>query len=112
MASAWRVDFALSARREFHQLDDRAKAETKKAITDLAEDPFPHGSIPLRGNPGFYRIRFYRNAYRIVYSVSEKQRKVIIQRVRPCRSAYDGPRKAIERSCRLISDNIASSELS
>jgi len=93
MASAWRVDFALSARREFQQLDDLAKAEAKKAIADLAEDPFPDESIPLRGNPGFYRIRFYRDAYRIVYSVSEKQGKVIIQRVRPRRSAYYGLEK-------------------
>jgi mRNA-degrading endonuclease RelE of RelBE toxin-antitoxin system len=93
MASAWRVDFALSARREFHELDDRAKAEAKKAIADLAEDPFPDESIQLRANPGFYRIRFYRDAYRIVYSVSEKQRKVIIQRVRPRRSAYYGLEK-------------------
>jgi mRNA-degrading endonuclease RelE of RelBE toxin-antitoxin system len=93
IASAWRVDFALSARREFHQLNDRAKAEAKKAIADLAEDPFPDESIPLRENPGFYRIRFNRDAYRILYGVSEKQGKVITQRVRPRRSAYYGLEK-------------------
>lgn len=90
MDSAWRVDFKVSARKEFHQLDDRVKAEAEQAIADLAEDPFPPGSIELRGHPGFYRIPFYRNAYRIVYSISEKQRKVIIQRLRPRRSAYHG----------------------
>jgi mRNA-degrading endonuclease RelE of RelBE toxin-antitoxin system len=97
MASAWRVEFAQSALREFRQLDDRAKAEAKRAIADLEEDPFPAGSIPLRGNPGFFRIRFYRDAYRIVYGVSGKQRKVIIQRLRPRASAYYG----LEKSRRL-----------
>jgi len=51
----------------------------------------------LRGNPGFFRIRFYRDAYRIVYGVSGKQRKVIIQRLRPRASAYYG----LEKSRRL-----------
>lgn len=37
MASAWRVEFAQSALREFRQLDDRAKAEAKRAIADLEE---------------------------------------------------------------------------
>jgi len=90
MESAWSIDFKLSARKEFLQLDDRAKAEAKKAIADLAEDPFPEGSVELRGHPGLYRIRFYRDRYRIVYSVSEKQRKVFVQRVRPRGSAYHG----------------------
>jgi mRNA interferase RelE/StbE len=90
MESAWSIDFKLSARKEFHQLDDRAKAEAKKAIADLAEDPFPEGSIELRGHPGLYRIRFFRDGYRIVYSVSEKQQKVVVQRVRPRGSAYHG----------------------
>lgn len=48
MESAWSIDFKLSARKEFLQLDDRAKAEAKKAIADLAEDPFPEGSVELR----------------------------------------------------------------
>jgi hypothetical protein len=60
MESSWSIDFKLSARKEFHQLDDRAKAEAKKAIADLA------------GHPGLYRVRFCRDGYRIVYSVSEK----------------------------------------
>ena len=93
MASAWRVEFAQSALKEFHQLDHRAKAEARNAIADLAEDPYPAGSIPLRGNPGFYRIRCCRDAYRIIYSVSAKQRKVIVRRVRPRASAYYGLEK-------------------
>ena len=60
MESGRSINFKLSARKEFHQFDDRAKAEAKKAIADLAEDPFPEGSIELRGHPGLYRVRFCR----------------------------------------------------
>lgn len=93
MESGWSIEFKVSAGKEFHQLDDSVKAEARQAIADLAEDPFPAGSLELRGYPGLYRIRFYRNAYRIVYGISEKQRKVIIQRVRPRGSAYEGLEK-------------------
>ena len=88
--SNWGIQFEPSARKEFQQLDDRVKAEASEAIQDLGEDPFPQGSVELRGHPNVYRIRFYRDAYRIVYGVSEKQRKVIVQRVRPRSSTYRG----------------------
>ena len=61
-----------------------------QAIVDLREDPFPYGSIPLEGHTDLYRIRFYREQYRLVYQVSEKRRSVIITSVRPRRDAYRG----------------------
>lgn len=42
----------------------------------------PDDAIELRGSRGFYRIRFYREAYRIIYFVSEQQRKIVVTRVR------------------------------
>lgn len=61
-----------------------------KALRGLAEDPFSEGSVELKGHRVLYRIRCWGNAYRIVYRVSEKQRKVIVQRIRPRASAYRG----------------------
>lgn len=59
-------------------------------MRDLEEDPFPEGSTELEGHRGVYRIRCGDDAYRIVYRVSEKRRKVIVQRIRPRASAYRG----------------------
>jgi mRNA-degrading endonuclease RelE of RelBE toxin-antitoxin system len=64
--------------------------EALEAIADLEEDPFPMGSIPLRGYTNLYRLRFYRDRFRLVYTVSEKQRRVIVERVRPRATAYTG----------------------
>jgi mRNA-degrading endonuclease RelE of RelBE toxin-antitoxin system len=44
----------------------------------------------LEGQTNLYRIRFYREQYRIVYRVSEHQRRVIVERVRPRGTAYRG----------------------
>jgi mRNA interferase RelE/StbE len=70
--------------------DDRVKAEAAQAIQSLAEDPLPEGSLELRGHPKVYWIRCCRGSYRIVYRVSAQQRKVIVLRVRPRASAYQG----------------------
>jgi mRNA-degrading endonuclease RelE of RelBE toxin-antitoxin system len=74
-------------------MDDRAKVEAARAILELVEDPFPEGSVELQGHRGLRRIRCCRGLYRIVYRVSEKQRKVIVQRIRPRASAYQGLEK-------------------
>lgn len=60
------------------------------AITDLKEDAFPPGSVALRGHQDLHRIRFYGGQYRIVYQISYKRHLVIIKRVRPRASAYQG----------------------
>jgi mRNA interferase RelE/StbE len=88
--ASWTVEVVQSARKELRQLDARLKAEALQAIRELAEDPFPEGSIQLRGHPNFYRIRCCRDAFRVVYRVSEKQRKVIVLRLRPRASVFHG----------------------
>lgn len=90
MASGWSIEFQRVAYKEFRQFGDKVKVEAVRAIQDLAEDPFPEGSTELRGLPNVYRMRCCRDAYRIVYRVSEKQREVIVLRVRPRASAYHG----------------------
>jgi len=90
MDTEWKVSILPSAQSELDQLDDRIRHAAMQAIVDLGEDPFPFGSIPLEGQKNLYRIRFYREQYRIVYRVSEHQRRVIVERVRPRGTAYQG----------------------
>jgi mRNA-degrading endonuclease RelE of RelBE toxin-antitoxin system len=77
MASGWSIEFRPVAYKELRQLGDKEKVDAIRAIQDLAEDPFPEGSVELRGLPNVYRIRCCGDAYRIVYRVSGKQRKVV-----------------------------------
>ena len=63
-----------------------------RAIFELAENPFLAGSIALRGYTNLYRVRFWHGRFRMVYHVSEKQRKVVVTRVRPRGTAYIGMR--------------------
>ena len=87
---AWSVRVTASAKRELDQLDDVVRSEAIEALVALEEDPFPAGSIELRGHPNWRRLKFYREAYRVVYTVSEKQRTVLVRRVRPRSTAYVG----------------------
>jgi mRNA-degrading endonuclease RelE of RelBE toxin-antitoxin system len=87
---AWTVELTAPARRSLDKLDDGVRAAALETIAELGEDPFAAEALQLRGYTNRYRVRFYRSAYRIVYTVSEKQRKVIIERVRPRGTAYIG----------------------
>ena len=92
MAVAWKVEFTASARREFKILGAAPKQSAVQVLQDLTEDAVPATAIPLRGYASMYRIRFYRDRFRLIYWVSEKQRRVIVTRVRPRGTAYIGMR--------------------
>jgi mRNA-degrading endonuclease RelE of RelBE toxin-antitoxin system len=88
----WRVSIRPSAAREIDALGESVRLEAIDAIIDLREDPFPAGSVPLRGYKNLYRIRFYRGQFRIVYLVADSARRVVIERVRQRGDAYAGLR--------------------
>jgi len=90
MATAWKVDVLPSAQRELDALAERVRFEAVQAILDLSEEPIPQDALELEGHRHAYRIRCHRDQYRIVYRVSEQQRRVLILRVRLRASAYDG----------------------
>ena len=61
-------------------LPERVFREAVELIAELADDPFPSGSLELRGASGWYRIAFGDDRYRIVYRVSEARRRILIMR--------------------------------
>ena len=80
--SAWNVEILSTAERELDELPQGVRAEALQSIDDLREDPFPSDAEPIRGVRNRYRIRFYRNRYRIIYDVSERQKKIVVDRIR------------------------------
>ncbi|MFN3324293.1 MAG: type II toxin-antitoxin system RelE family toxin [Bryobacteraceae bacterium] len=90
MVMSWRVEIPKSTVRELDELPDRIWRDAMEAIAALKDDPFPPDAQELRGYPNFYKTRFYRGQYRLIYYVSEKQRRVVIVRARPRGTAYIG----------------------
>ena len=88
--SGWAVSLRGSAQRELDQLDDSVRYVAIEAIISLEDDPFSFGSILLRGYTNLYRLKFYRDQFRLIYTVSEKQRRIIVERVRSRSTAYSG----------------------
>lgn len=87
--SFWEVRVTRGARRELKALDEGIQLEAAELITSLEDDAFPPGSLALRGTRDFYRIRL-AGAYRVVYRVNERQRRVMILRIRQRGDVYEG----------------------
>ena len=84
----YRVEAMPAARRDLQALtrverDTRVRIDT--AILALASDPRPHGSIKLQGSE-FYRVVV--GDYRIIYSVDDGERMVLLLRIRHRREVY------------------------
>ncbi len=61
-------------------------AKVVAAVSDLANDPFPHGVKKLVGSELSYRIRI--GDYRVVYEVFENKLIIEIVRVRHRKDVY------------------------
>jgi mRNA-degrading endonuclease RelE of RelBE toxin-antitoxin system len=91
-AGAWRVSIRPSAGHEIDELDESVRQEATVLIMDLRDDPFPAHTVLLSGYRNLYHIRFYREQFRIVYKVSSRSRRIVIERVRRRGNAYLGLR--------------------
>ena len=67
--------------------------EAAEIIDDLAFEPVPPGAIAMRGYNNMYRLRFGSHAYRIVYRVDRKNRRIIVRAVGPRATVYTGMKR-------------------
>jgi mRNA interferase RelE/StbE len=89
MGANWTIRFYRSARRELRSIQDEdLKEEIIQAILALVENPHPGDSVKLEGHHRLYRIRI--GSWRVVYSLSEDEKTVLITRVRHRQNAYAG----------------------
>jgi mRNA-degrading endonuclease RelE of RelBE toxin-antitoxin system len=92
LASQWKIEFDPRARRELFDLPDSARKEVVYDILALRDDPTPADSVPLRRLRDYYRIYVNRSRYRVIYRLLGG-RRVLILRVRPRPTAYQGLEK-------------------
>jgi mRNA interferase RelE/StbE len=85
--AAYRVLLKESAAREIDALptkQDRQRVLTR--IRVLAESPRPPGSEKLAGSVDHYRVR--QGRYRIVYSIQDEERVIVVVKVRHRKDVY------------------------
>ena len=82
---SYSVHIKRSAAKEIEAVPRNDRARIIDRIRALFEDPRPAGSKKLSGREA-YRIR--QGDYRIVYTVSDDDRLVVVSVVAHCRDAY------------------------
>lgn len=83
----YRVEVRSSAVKELRALPPGVRSRVYRAIDALRDDPRPSGAQKLKGGSDpLYRLRV--GVYRVIFSVDDSLRLVVIARVRHRREAY------------------------
>ena len=80
------VNFRRSADKDLRRLDAATERRVVRAIEELARRPRPTGCRKLVGSENAFRIRI--GDYRVIYTVEDAVREVVIESVRHRREAY------------------------
>jgi mRNA interferase RelE/StbE len=75
-----------SVEKDLRSLTKSAISRVIKALEHLADDPFPRQAIKLKGGKQLYRLRV--GDYRVVYSINQKAKEIIVHYVRHRREVY------------------------
>lgn len=86
----WMLEVRPAARRAFRRLDDGPKRDAAELLQDLAEDPTQVAASEMRHYQNTWKARFYHGQYRIVYQLAKSKKRVIVIRIGPRSTAYDG----------------------
>jgi len=79
--SEWKLLFHPEALDELKKLDGHTKAQAKKKMKQLSRDPSlgkPLGNKHGIDLTGYYKVYFFKNKYRIVYSYRKSSKSVLI----------------------------------
>ncbi|MFT4305482.1 MAG: type II toxin-antitoxin system RelE/ParE family toxin [Microbacterium sp.] len=68
---SYRVEFTTAAARQVKKLPRPARDRVLEAITNLQDDPRPHGAKKLVGEQSAWRIRI--GDYRVIYDVLDDE---------------------------------------
>ena len=80
------IQWRNSTKKDIRNLPPQEVARVVEAVTQLADDPLPHGSQKLSGSERIYRIRV--GDYRVIYEVFSDSHIVEVQRVRHRKDVY------------------------
>lgn len=84
--ASYKVEWKNSAYKELQKLPRPIITRVVAAVSELSNEPFPHGVKKLIGSEFSYRIRI--GDYRVVYEVFESRLIIEIIRVRHRKDVY------------------------
>ena len=84
--ASYKVEWKNSAYKELQKLPRPIITRVVAAVSELSNEPFPHGVKKLIGSEFSYRIRI--GDYRVVYEVFENRLIIEIIRVRHRKDVY------------------------
>lgn len=84
--ASYKLRFKPSVEKDLRSLSQSALLRVLDRAEKLRDDPLPRGSRKLAGAERLHRIRI--GDYRMIYSVDQDSRQIIIQYVRHRRDAY------------------------
>jgi mRNA interferase RelE/StbE len=84
--ASYKVEWKNSAYKELQKLPRPTIARVVAAVSELSEEPFPHGVKKLVGSEYSYRIRV--GDYRVVYEVFRYKLIIEIVRIRHRKDVY------------------------
>ena len=84
---SWEIRYRSSVERDTERLPSPIRAQVLEKLSSLEQEPFPAGCKKLMGQKNRFRIRVARD-YRIVYTVYQEERVVIIEFVGHRKDAY------------------------
>ena len=84
--STYNITFARSARKELEGLDVKYSERIIQKIEMLGINPRPPGCEKLKGEENLWRIRI--GNYRVIYSISDKNKLIDIVIIRDRKDAY------------------------
>lgn len=83
----YRIEWTKGAAKDRKRLDATMRARIDSAVAALASNPRPRDAVPVKSEPGTWRIRV--GDYRVLYAINDGAFVVLILRVRPRGGAYD-----------------------
>ncbi|MBR8742927.1 type II toxin-antitoxin system RelE/ParE family toxin [Nocardiopsis sp. MG754419] len=86
MSEPYTVTFVDQAYKQLDKLDRPVRVRIMRKIRELATDPRPAGSIPLKGDTDSWRLRV--SDYRIVYAIRDGELVVLMLSVAHRREVY------------------------
>jgi mRNA-degrading endonuclease RelE of RelBE toxin-antitoxin system len=87
----WTVDLLPAAQKELARLENGPLQEAVSILEDMRENgPEFIPAIELRANPATWRARIHHDRFRMLYQVSRTKKRIVVIRIRPRPSAYEG----------------------
>lgn len=84
--AAYKLLFKPSVQKDLRAIPEKTVARILRSAEGLAGNPLPRGAVKLEGTEDLHRIRI--GDYRLIYSIDEIAKEVLVRYVRHRRDAY------------------------